>query len=325
MSTPTGSEAEGLLDGVVQLHFEDEAGALHDLSAAEMAEVLQGMVEFTSQMAKAGLFGEVVAPEVRVRAPKEGSVLLETLIHFTQSEPWTAAGVYASAGVAVGAKLGGAVTVAARVLRGNQVSDFDYINDGRDVKITWSDTTVDEISAEAWGELKTQKKKTKKALSKIMAPLGDDVTSLGIRSAGAGETTDDVLATEPNVVFDVADYREAVAVVPDPEDEVSIFEIEAMLASVDFREGKGWRVEFQQGTRRTQRSVEVEDRAFLRSLDQGRPLHKNDILNVKIREVVKGRNGRKTTDWAIIEVLSQRRGGGEDEDDREGAGRQEAA
>lgn len=306
MSAPAGSEAEGLLDGVVQLRFGDEEGTLHDLSAAEVAEVLQGMVAFTSQMAKAGLFGDVMAPQLRVRPPREGSVVLETLVHFTQGETWVAAGSIVGAGVG----LVHAVNVAARKLRKTQVSDFEHLDDDR-VKIKWDDGTVDELPATAWAELNAEKKKTKQALSKIMSPLGDDVTRLEVRGAGTQENTEDVLATEPDAVLDRTDYREAVAVVPDPEDQVDVFEIEATLTSVDFREGKGWRIEVQREGQRTERSVEVEDRVFLRSLDAGRPLHKDDILNVKIRQVTKVRNGRNGTDWAIIEVLSQRRGGGD--------------
>lgn len=307
MSTPAGSEVEGLLDGVVQLRFGDDEGTLHDLSAAEMAQVLQGMVEFTSQMAKAGLFGDVMPPQVRVRPPKPGSVVIETVLQFTQTDTWTAAGEI----LAFGIGLVHAVNVATRKLRRTQVTSVTAFGDN-DVIIQWQDGTVDQVPGTVWEELKDEKKKTKKALGKIMAPLGDDVTRLEIRGAGTEEDSDSVLASDPGAVLDRDDYLVAVAVAEDPDDQERTFEIEAALTSVDFREGKGWRIEVRQDGTRTERSVTVADRDFLRSVDEGRPVHKDDILRVRVHEVAKVRNGRNSTDWTIVEVLSQRRAGGDD-------------
>lgn len=45
-------------NGVVQLRFADMDDSVMDLNAAEAAEVLQGMVEFTGQLARAGALGD---------------------------------------------------------------------------------------------------------------------------------------------------------------------------------------------------------------------------------------------------------------------------
>lgn len=289
-----------VLDGLVQLRFADERGQIQDLNAAELAEVLQGLVEFTSRMARVGLFGDGVPPEVRIRPPQQGSFIVEALILWAGANPEAAMGTALTAGGGVAQ----ALNVAIRKLRGSQVSDFTYLDNGN-VKVNWGDGTVDEIPPGVWEELKEQKRSTKKSLRKLMAPLGDDADRLEVRAGQAEDETEETLGTEPGVVVERSDYRAAAAEPDEEEEEVLTFDAEAQLRSIDFRPGEKWRVQTPKGTRR----ATMEDDNFLRSLDEGMALHKNDLFNVTIREVATTRNGRTTRDWALISVIRKRRGG----------------
>lgn len=126
MSEAVDGRAEEATDGLVQLRFADEAGQIQDLNAAELAEVLQGLVEFTGQMARAGLFGDGPPPEVRVRPPQEGSFIVEALITWAVANPEAALGMAMTAGGA----LTKALEFAIRKMRGVQVADFDYLDNG---------------------------------------------------------------------------------------------------------------------------------------------------------------------------------------------------
>jgi len=82
------------------LRFEGKAedgGALHELRASHVAEVLQGLVGLSSDFAKAGVFGDgPVGSELLVRPPKEGSFLIEVLRVVQENPDMVAAAVTAS-------------------------------------------------------------------------------------------------------------------------------------------------------------------------------------------------------------------------------------
>lgn len=305
MATP---EVRELLDGQVQLHFADDDGTLHDVDAAELAEALQGLVEFTGQMARTGLFGEGAPPRVRVRPPSSGSVTITTILHFAHENPEIATAMYVTAAGAVAQTL----RVAVRLLRDEPVVDFEHLDNDM-VKIEWKGGEAQEVPLKTWNELNAGKKRTRRALAKIMRPLGGDVTKLEVRSAGTEASPAEVTAAEPELVLDRADYAQAVVEEPDPEDEIQYFEVEAALLAVDFRRGEKWRIETRQGDRRRARSAHMEDEEFLLRLDRGLRLSKNDILRLRIREVSSVTKGRTSTEWTIVEVVSQRRGVGDGE------------
>jgi hypothetical protein len=284
----------------MQLRFADEEGQIQDLNAAELAEVLQGLVEFTGQMARAGLFGDGPPPEVRVRPPQEGSFIVEALLSWTGDNPEAALGMALTTGGALMGALGAAI----RKLRGVQVTDFEYLDNGN-VKVKWADNSVSEIPQSAWRQLKTQKRTTKRSLRKLLAPLGDDADRLEVRNGRTDAETRDLLVAEAPLVVDRTDYRIAAAESDDIEEEVSTFEAEAQLRSIDFRAGEKWRVRTPRGTRQ----ATIEDEDFLRQLDEGMALHKNDLFDVTIREVATTRNDRTTREWALEKVARTRRGG----------------
>lgn len=158
--------------------------------------MLQGLVEFTGQMAAAGLFGDGIPPEVRVRPTQEGSFIIEAVLHWTAANPEVAAGVVMppAAGLVV------ALRAAVRRLRAAP-SDFDYLPNGN-VKIRWGDETVDEVPQGVWNELNKNRRRRKRTLRKLLGPLGHDADRLEVRDGAPQDETSKLLAGEAAVVGD---------------------------------------------------------------------------------------------------------------------------
>lgn len=286
-------------DGLVQLRFSDEDGTVRDINAAEFAEVLQGLVEFTSSMSKTGMLGHGVPPEVRVRPPKMGSFIVEAIVQWAGENPEATIGLATSAGGAIVQGL----NVGIRRLRGVEPSNFEYLENGQ-VKIQWPDHTVDEISGEAWTRLKEMKRPTKRALRKILAPLGDDVDRVEIRDGNTEDSTETVLESEPDVVARRDDYLTAATEIDEVDQDTDMLEVEGQLSSIDFRPGQKWRVATSLGTR----MATMEDEAFLLEVDRGLALHKNDTFRLRIRQERVRTNGRTKTEWAVVRVTRTRLG-----------------
>lgn len=121
-------------NGVVQLRFADMDDSVMDLNAAEAAEVLQGMVEFTGQLARAGALGDGPPPEVRVRPPREGSSIRDFVIQWSAENPEVTTGAIQSAGAAVA----GGLAYRFKMLRGARVKSFDPLPNGN-MKVEWQD------------------------------------------------------------------------------------------------------------------------------------------------------------------------------------------
>jgi len=288
-----------ITDGVVQLRFVGEDGTLHAINAAEVAEVLQGLVEFTSDMATNGLFGDGMPPEVLVRPIKEGSFVVEAIVQWASQNPEAAAGIAMSAGGAVTK----AIDVGLKKLRGSKVTNFEHLGNGN-VKLVWADDDVSEVPVTVWNDLNAMKRKTRRALSKLMAPLSDKADRLEVRAATVDDDTSAVMASSPETVATRSDYRKAIHEPEEVIEEAETFTVEATMQSIDFRPGEKWRVATRLGTR----LATIEDQEFLRGLDAGAPLHKNDLFEVTIREVRTITNGRTSTDWSIVNARRTRRG-----------------
>ncbi|MBF4613784.1 hypothetical protein [Curtobacterium sp. VKM Ac-1376] len=286
-------------DGVLQLRFADETNSVHAINAAEVADVLQGLVEFTSDMAKQGLFGDGMPPEVRVRPVKEGSFVVEALIQWAAENPDAAA--------AISGTVGGVVTkafdIGLKKLRGDEPTDIEYLDNGN-VKLQWPGSGVNEVPRSVWQRLNTMKRPTRTALRKMMAPLSDEADRMELRDGEVDQPTAELMAAAPDAVATRSEYREAAAEVDEVSEEVETFTAEAKLQSIDFRPGQKWRVQTASATR----LATIEDEDFLRGLDEGTSLHKNDIFQVTIREVRTITNGRTTTDWSLVNAERTRRG-----------------
>lgn len=300
-------DREEIGDGVVQLRFVDEADNVTDISATDLAEVLEGLVQFTSELAKSGEFGDGPAPRIRIRAPKEGSFVLEAIV-WVQENPIATTGLAAftgAAAAAAGKSVVDAIGAGIRSLRGQRPVDFDYLENG-DVKVKWPDNSVSQVRRETWEKLQQMKRPTRSALSKLLTPLNTDADTLEVRDASVDATTDEILSTPAEAVAIRTDYLTAIQEAEETYENERIFETEAVLRTIDFDNTAKWRVKT---THEGTRTATIEDVQFLRGLDRGDAIHKNDIFWLKVKEnTIKepGKNAR--TEWAVIEVRRTRRG-----------------
>lgn len=299
MTEGNAHRVDEIEDGLIQLRFSDDDGNVRDINAAELAEVLQGLVEFTAGMSKTGMLGNGVPPEVRVRPPKQGSFIVEAILQWAGANPEATIGLATTAGGAIVQSL----NVGIKRLRGTEPSNFEYLDNGQ-VKVQWPDNTVDEISLPAWKKLNEMKRPTRRTLRKILAPLGDDVDRVEVRDGRADESTEQVLTTEPDVVARREDYLSAAVEVDEVDENTDILEVEGQLSSIDFRPGQKWRVQTPLGTR----MATMEDASFLAEVDRGLALHKTDNFRLRIRQERVVTNGRTKIDWAVVRVERARLG-----------------
>lgn len=285
---------------------EDEDGvAIHELRAAHVAEVLQGLVGLTSDFDKAGVFNPEGpgGSEVLVRPAQEGSFLIEVVRVVTENwEPMVAVGT--AAGIP---SLGSVIWWATKSARA-EVQDFDYLENGN-VKITWQDDSAQEVPAAAWEELNKRNRRRKKQLRQVMAPLSDaKVSALEVASTPEDESEDVPDHAPETYILTRPDYD---AVRPDDEiqETQEIFEVEAQMSAIDFEDPTKWRVR----TKDTKRSATVEDQDFLGRVARGLAIRKNDIFRLRIREDATRKNGRTRTVWTVLRVDNHRRAAGDDD------------
>ncbi|GEP32736.1 hypothetical protein NSZ01_05040 [Nocardioides szechwanensis] len=280
---------------------EEDGTELHELRAAHVAEVLQGVVELASDFSKAGAFGDGPSAEVLVRPAQEGSFLME-VVRLTEDYP-----VLSAAALSLPPSLSTILFWATKSIRAAP-SDFEYLENGN-VKVTWQDNTVSEVPRDAWSELNKRKRRRKKQLRQIMAPLSDKrVSSIEVGAQDPPAPDEKVPQVEADFVLGKPDYDAA-----RPEDEVeetsSVFETEAQMSAIDFDNADKWRVR----TKEANRSATVKDDDFLGRISNSLAIRKSDIFRLKIREDVTVKNGRSRTEWTVVEVLSHRRAAHDDD------------
>ena len=287
------------------LRFEGKAedgGALHELRASHVAEVLQGLVGLSSDFAKAGVFGDgPVGSELLVRPPKEGSFLIEVLRVVQENPDMVAAAVTAS-GIPT---LSQVIWWATKSVRAD-VADFTPLENGN-VKVSWQDGTAQEVPRPAWDELQKRDKRRKKQLRQIMAPLSDaQVSSVEIE----GSPTDEPETSEAPEVFTLTrpDY-DAVRPDDDISESQNIFESEAQMSAIDFDNPTKWRVRTKDSTR----AATVEDTTFLNRVANGLAIRKSDIFKLKVREDIIEKNGKARRTWTVLKVESYRKAGNDDD------------
>lgn len=293
----------------VTLRFvgEDEDGSrLHELRAAHVAEVLQGVVGLASDFEKAGAFAleGPIGGEVLVRPAQEGSFLIE--IVRVVSDNWP---LITAVGTATGVpSLASVIWWSTKSVRAD-VKEFDYLDNGN-VKVIWQDDTAQEIPVAAWDELQKRRKRRKRQLRQIMTPLSDSrVSSLGVSGAYEDDVTKDPeLAPPTSFVLTRPDYD---AVKPDDElkETEEIFEIEAQMSAIDFDDPSRWRVK----TKSRTRSATVEDQEFLARVARGLAIRKGDIFRLRIREDAQTKDGSTRTKWTVLRVESHRRAAGDND------------
>lgn len=291
--------ADGLVD-TLTLRFvgeEKDNSTLHELRAAHVAEVLQGLVGLSSDFAKAGVFHDGPAgSEVLVRPAREGSFLIEVL-RIVEQVP----DIAASVGVP---SLGTILWWATRSARAD-VSEFEHLDNGN-VKVSWQDSTAQEIPLSAWQELQKRDRRRKKQLRQIMAPLSDPrVSSVEVQSPPPAEVEASADVESVGVETFTLTRPDYDAVRPDDEitESQDIFDIEAQMSAIDFDNPTRWRVK----TVDTTRAATVEDEQFLGRVAGGLAIRATDIFRLRVREDTVEKNGRTRRKWTVLKVESYRR------------------
>lgn len=289
---------------------ENENGVtLHELRAAHVAEVLQGLVGLTSDFDEAGAFHNEgpSGSEVLVRPAQDGSFLIEVIR--VVAENWDTAKTVGAAVAAVTGvpSLGSIVWWATKSMRA-EVKDFAYLDNGN-VKVTWQDDTAQEVPSAVWKELQKHGRRRKKQLRQIMAPLSDArVTELDVTAPTDANQPEADDKAPPTFVLKRADYD---AVRPDDEvkEKSKTFEVEARMSAINFDDPTKWRVK----TKHKTRAVTVEDEKFLGQVARGLAIRPQDIFWLRIREDATVKNGRTSTKWVVVNVEGHRRAAGDDE------------
>ncbi|RDH12971.1 hypothetical protein [Tsukamurella pulmonis] len=279
---------------------DDSDADLHELRAADVAQVLQGLTGIVSDFDKAGAFHDdgPAGSEVFIRPVAEGSFIIEALR--VANDNWEA---IAGIGSAVGVTITKIIEISTRSMRAD-VKGFEHLDNGN-VKITWQDDTVAEVSRPVWDELNKRKRRRKKQLREIMTPLSDPrVDELDV--SGPVPTASD---QQPETyVLRRADY-DAVAPTDDVKETTDTFEVLAQMQAIDFSDPTKWKV---RAAGRTRNAV-VEDADFLRQVKQGLAISETDIFQLNVREDKVKKNGRSRTTWIILTVTSHRRAKGDDD------------
>lgn len=295
------------IDNIVEsltLRFDgktEEGETLHELRASHVAEVLQGLVGISSDFEKAGAFTDgPAASELLVRPPEKGSFLIEVL-RVAQDNPDLIALGLAATGIPT---LSQVIMWSTKSIRAD-VSAFDHLDNGN-VKISWQDNTAQEVPRPVWEELQKRKRRRKKQLRQIMAPLSDaQVGSLEIESAPADE--DEPSEAPEAFTLTRPDYD---AVRPDDDitESERFFEVEAQMSAIDFDNPTKWRVK----TRESTRGAVVEDTNFLARVANGLAIRKSDIFKLSVREDSIEKNGRTRRTWTVLKVESHRKAANDD-------------
>jgi len=294
------ADTRKVLDSVTLRFDGDEKSGtdLHELRAADVAQVLQGLASFVSDFDKAGAFhDEGPADSVMlVRPPQEGSFIIEAIR--MAGENWE--GVAAVTGIPSVATL---INLATKSMRA-EVQDFEHLENGN-VKIMWQDDTVQEVSRPVWEELNKRKHRRKKQLREIMAPLGDDrVSTLDV--SGAPSSEDEETPPSDEFVLTRADF-DSVAPTDEVEESEETFEVDGQMQAIDFGDPTRWKVRAAGQTRK----ATVDDADFLRRVAEGLAISSSDIFQLRIRADKIVKNGRARTTWTVLKVENHRRRAGD--------------
>lgn len=280
----------------VQLRYMNTTRKLDSLEASDVSAVLQGVVSLVEACAEAGVFGELQdAPDVRVRAPKDGSVILETVVTFMQN--YYPELIVGSAPTAIGAA-GWGLRRLLRKLRGD-LEDFDHLSNGN-VKLIWKNGDVEEITADEWTLLNNEPKKTKKALQRILAPLEKDADRLEARSI-----TESDADPEPVVIATHEDYIAAHSdetVVRTPYETSLVTKVHMFR----FKPRHRWGITTSDGVV----TATMEDEEFASKLESGLRVSEEDEFTLDLRIEPGELTGSQTDKYRILKVRFHRPGGG---------------
>lgn len=292
---------------VIQFRFADNDSDDVEINAWELADAIQGFAGFTEQLARSGAFGEGVIQGTKVRPPKEGSFILEfvvPVIDWIANNPTGASALGATGGGGIAYTVKSAMKLAMF----DKVKDVEPVPNEEDVvKVTWKSEEVNYVPRVAWDTLQKAPVKTRKNLQKIMAPLADSADKLEVRSGNVEESSDQIINNEVEETFDNQDFRDLWAQKEEPVEKIGFFESEAVVQSIDFRPDGKWLLKVGQRDRK----VAIEDTDFLRELDNGMKIGKDDTFQVTIKETQLITEGSSKSEWVVVKIRRTRVGDGE--------------
>lgn len=287
-------ESNGKEPTLLQLKYRDEEGKLGSLRAEDLAEALRGLSGLVHDFATAGALGDGPPPEVRVEPTKEGSFIVDAFLSWGLDWETTANIVTTVSPPTAG--LTWLVSATTKSMRAKP-ADVEYLDGGR-VKLTWTDGETEVVPAAAWEELNrgAHRKRRKKQLRQIMAPLSHEADLLELRSG----TESEVATEDPEFVATRADYRVVALDTPEVEDSCEVFEAEVQVEAVDFTSDGKWRIRFEGGSRQ----AFMEDEGFRKRIDNGLAIGKEDTFRMRIRVEGVMKSQRRRNVYTIEKVLS---------------------
>lgn len=288
---------------IFQMRFKDSDGGDTYLSAWELAASIEGVAGFAEQLAKKGVFGEGIKPEVQVRPMKEGSFVVDFVI------PALAEHALDAIPVAVGAAgmlFYDQIKAGINNIKGIPVADFDLVSDDF-IKVTWKDGEATQVHKDVWDEFQNMKKRTRRNLEKIIAPLSSSADTVEFRGGSPSEDAKEIMESKPIAAVTSKEYQEVVSAPQEVQEYDREFIAEAKFESVDFRPGGKCRIASTAG----RRMVTIEDDNFQSLLDSGLKIGKDDLYEVTIKETVTVKSGRSTTSWVLTNIRRTKKGDGE--------------
>lgn len=270
---------------------------LHTLRAEHLADVLEGLHELAEDLEEAGItHGEQsLDTELYVKPAREGSFVLEMIRTAAENPDATAAAIAQAVPNKVEwgiPTVGGVIWWVTKGMRA-EPKDVTPLEDGR-VKINWQDDTVDIVPEKAWTELQKKKKRRKKQLRKIMRPMEDPrVEKLEVRDRPMEEKEQE----PPLYTLDKADYART-APVEEEETSTETFKSDGRIIALDFTNSRKWRVETPFGDR----MVNITDETFLREVEEGMGVKKDDLFRMTIVvDTVKSGDRSKNT-FTVVHI-----------------------
>lgn len=274
-----------------------DGSPLHTLRAEHLAEVLKGLHELADDLEAAGVTHseQSLDTELYVKPAREGSFVLE-MIRTAAENPGATAAAIAQAvpdnvdwGIPT---VGTFIWWATKGMRA-EPKDVTQLDDGR-VKINWQDNTVDIVPEKAWTELQKKKARRKKQLRKIMKPMEDPrVETLEVRDHVMREKEQEA----PLYTLDKADY---VRTAPVEEEEISTetLKTDGRIIALDFDNSRKWRVETPFGDR----MVSITDETFLREVEEGMGVKKDDLFRMTIVVDTVKSGARKKNTFTVVHI-----------------------
>jgi hypothetical protein len=238
----SGEDADGR---AAEFHFElayDGPEYQGEMSAGELASVLEGLTEYTQSLLSSRSLGNATKAQVKVRSFTKSSFDIQLVLEVMNS----AQGVFVAAGM-----FGGAFAFWWKNMR-RRVKSFEHLADRGTVMVTFQDDETIEISEAEWKLYNDRR--ARQAVRKILRPLRDGATKMTVIEAQGRYQVD---------APDVGRFDE----LPAEGVEIQRFTVAAVPDTIRFDPTKTWRLDSKEMGGFT---AIIEDKAFLQGIELNR-------------------------------------------------------